>query len=71
VTGGINGNAALSSAELFDSANGSFTPAGNMETERYEHRATSLANGEVLITGGINFDNAAGLNSLASAELFQ
>ena len=70
LTGGIDGNSALSSAELFDPANGRFTPAGNMETERSEHRATLLTNGEVLITGGINFDNAAGLNSLATAELF-
>jgi probable HAF family extracellular repeat protein len=41
----------------------------DMETERVQHAATLLANGEVLITGGINFDNAARLNSLATAEL--
>jgi hypothetical protein len=41
-----------------------------METERIEHTATLLMNGTVLITGGINTGNSAGLNSLASAELF-
>jgi hypothetical protein len=69
VTGGVEGKVALSSAELFDPANGSFTPAGNMETERSEHKATLLTNGQVLISGGINNQNGR-LNSLATAELF-
>ena len=76
VTGGIdkNGTAAnihyLATAEMFDPANGTFTAAGNMEIERSAHAAILLLNGEVLITGGINADNAEYLNSLASAELF-
>jgi hypothetical protein len=41
-----------------------------MATKRFEHSATLLTNSEVLIAGGINFDNAEGLNSLASAEIF-
>jgi hypothetical protein len=41
-----------------------------MEIERSDHAAILLLNGEVLITGGINADNAEYLNSLASAELF-
>ena len=71
VTGGsdASGND-LATAELFDPANGTFAPAGNMEIERTEHAATLLMNGTVLITGGIDGDNIAGLNSLASAELF-
>ena len=60
----------LATAELYDPASGTFVPAGNMETERMEHAATLLANGAVLITGGINADNTAGLNSLASAEQY-
>ena len=60
----------LATAELFDPANGTFAPAGNMEIERTERAATLLMNGTVLMTGGINGDNIAGLNSLASAELF-
>jgi hypothetical protein len=70
VTGGIVGHTALSSAEFFNPATGKFTPAGNMETQRYEQAATLLLNGDVLITGGINFDNSVGINSLATAELF-
>jgi hypothetical protein len=60
----------LATAELYDPASGTFAPAGNMETERMRHAATLLANGTVLITGGINADNVDGLNSLGSAELF-
>jgi len=41
-----------------------------METERSEHAAILLVNGEVLITRGINADNAEHLNFLLSAELF-
>ena len=75
VTGGIDttGTVAtiqyLSTAEMFDPVNGTFTAAGNMEIERSEHAAILLVNGHVLITGGINGDNAEYLNSLASAEL--
>jgi hypothetical protein len=76
VTGGIDelGTVAeihyLSTAEMFDPTNGTFTPAGNMQIERSEHAAILLVNDTVLITGGINGDNAEYLNSLASAELF-
>ena len=41
-----------------------------MGTQRSEHTATLLSNGEVLIAGGINFDNPEGLNSLATSELY-
>jgi len=76
VTGGIDRAGTiphthyLSTAEVFDPANGTFTAAGNMEIERSEHAAILLSNGEVLITGGIDADNSAYLNSLGSAELF-
>jgi len=55
---------ALSSAELYDPATGSWSPTGSLATARYDHTATLLPNGKVLVAGGYN--NAA----LASAELY-
>lgn len=71
VIGGANANGDLSTAELFDPANGRFTAAGNMEIERYRHTATMLMNGEVLITGGGNtYAPPPGVLVLATAEVF-
>jgi hypothetical protein len=67
----IGGNA-LASAELFDPANDTFTvlPASGateLQTARVDAVAAPLANGQVLIAGGLN--NAADV-LLQSAELF-
>jgi hypothetical protein len=73
VTGGPDANNfEIAAAEMFDPASATFTPAGNMEVERTDHAAVLLTNGKVLITGGVNSDNAdhKQLNTLASAELF-
>ncbi len=64
VVGGHNG-AALSSAELYDPANGSWISAGTLSTLRWEHTATLLTNGLVLVAGGQNATIA-----LSSAELY-
>jgi hypothetical protein len=57
----------LASAELFEPTTGTFAPTGNMSTARAGHTATLLANGKVLVVGGVD---AMG-NTLSTAELFQ
>ena len=67
VTGGVDSNKqVLSSAELFDPANGTFTPTkGSMNAARAFHTATLLNDGTVLVTGGLD-----GNTELATAEIF-
>ena len=62
ITGGASG---IASAELYDPATGTFTPAGSMTTGRDTHTATLLSNGNVLIAGGFG-----STGYLASAELY-
>ncbi len=53
-TGGWNGSAALSSAEIYNQDTGSFSATGSMTRARMEHRSIQLYNGKVLITGGFD-----------------
>jgi len=55
----------LTSAELYNPANGTFSFTGSLNTGRYGHSATLLNNGKVLIAGGTNNSTA-----LSSAELY-
>ncbi len=67
VAGGFTGeDNAVSGAELYDPANGRFTPLPLMSTGRHSHTATRLPNGKVLIVGGY----AAGSAVIGAAELF-
>jgi hypothetical protein len=65
----------LATAELYDPASGSFSPAGTMTKSRVGHTATRLLNGTVLITGGYAdyvYSRLAGVGyeSLNSAEIY-
>ena len=63
---GVRGAVALSSAEIYDPANGSWSDAAPMSVAREGHDATLLPNGKVLVAGGY----ADGKGELASAELY-
>jgi hypothetical protein len=54
------------SAELFDPRTGEFTPTGTMAVARFDHSATLLPDGRVLIVGGTRDT----VEMLASAEIY-
>jgi hypothetical protein len=60
----------LSSTELYDPGSGKFTTSGSMGEPRMVHTATLLADGRVLIAGGLDIANPGGAN-LTSAVLYQ
>jgi hypothetical protein len=65
VAGGEHSNLVapyISEAELYNPSTGTFSVTGSLNTARFDHTATLLDNGQVLI--------AAGAPILASAELY-
>src|SRR6266566_1744312 len=69
ITGGLTGDPAnpgvLRTAELF-TLNGTFAQAASMITTRARHASVALADGRVLVTGGITEGGA----ETASAEIY-
>jgi hypothetical protein len=58
----------LAVAQIWDPSTGKFTATGSMNLPRYQHTATLLEDGRVLIVGGA--DMSDGYDNLASAELY-
>ncbi|MEP7124677.1 MAG: kelch repeat-containing protein, partial [Byssovorax sp.] len=63
--GGSDGAAALTSAEIHDAQNDTWTATAPLSQAREQHAAVVLANGNVLVIGGI-----AASAAIASAELY-
>jgi len=57
------------SAEIYDPANGTWASAGSMASPRFEHTATLLADGRVLMAGGLG-PRSSGVGPLASTEVY-
>jgi hypothetical protein len=55
----------LASTELYDSATGTWSATGSMASARYQHTATLLSDGKVLVVGGYN-----DYGPVATAELY-
>lgn len=71
VAGGADGSAAaLATAAIFDPAAETWTATGPLQTPRRLHTTTALADGKVLVAGGISGPAQFPAPGLASAELF-
>ena len=64
-----DGNTATAKAELYDPATGQWTETGSMHVARQWHVASLLADGRVLVAGGVDYPKGY-LGAQASAELY-
>jgi len=62
VAGGSDDSAALSTSDIYDPSDGSWTVGPTMNGVRSDHKATLLPNGKVLVAGGTT-NGSAGLNT--------
>lgn len=69
-TAGEGGELILASAEIYDPADGTFSPTGPMSQPRSGHTATLLGNGKVLIAGGAGFSPLLANDTYSSAEVY-
>ncbi|WP_181791422.1 Kelch repeat-containing protein [Streptomyces phytophilus] len=67
--GGVS-QAGVSSAEVYDPTTRGWTATGAMHESRFAHSATLLADGRVLVSGGIAPRSALSQRALASAEIY-
>lgn len=74
VAGGIfshfNTNDFLATAEIYSPSDGTWTPTVPLNTPRYDHTATLLPGGNVLIAGGIGTNAFLDSISLSSTEVY-
>jgi len=73
ITGGyadVNTRTATASAEVYDSATGTFIPTGSMNVARAEHTSTLLPNGTVFIGGGFSSGGFFSGVQLSTAETY-
>lgn len=66
---GMDGLGPQASVEIYDPARDAWSPAASMHVRRYEHTATLLKDGRVLVTGGWG-ECARDCHALASTELY-
>lgn len=70
-TGGGQAIAPQASAEVFDPASGTWEVVGSMAAARFEHTATPLPDGRVLVVGGLGGEPVDGVyEPLVATELY-